>query len=110
MRKIIIQTAREQRKKRVSSRLFGTAKRPRVIAYRSNRYLYLQVVNDEERKTIFSHFSNKKKESAIKLGEEVAKKLLKKGIKMAVFDRNRFAYHGRVKAAAEGLRKGGIVL
>ncbi len=110
MVKVILRTPKERRKKRVSSRYFGTKERPRIYIFRSNKYLYAQVICDEEKKVITSIFTKKKVSEAEKLGLRLAELLLKKGIKKVIFDRGPYAYHGRVAAVAEGLRKGGIIV
>ncbi len=105
-----------RRKKRVRSKVFGTNAIPRLSVFRSNTHIYGQIVNDEKGVTLVS-FSDlnlkkaakaKKTEIAGKVGEELAKKAIAKKIKKVVFDRNGLRYHGRVKAVAEGARKGGL--
>lgn len=105
----------EKRKKRVRGSLKGTIRRPRLSVFRSNRYLYAQIIDDDKGKTLVScslkevkEKKSNKKEMAEALGNALAKKALKKGIKKVVFDRGSFAYHGRVAALAEGARKGGL--
>jgi len=104
-----------QRKRRVRAKIIGSAARPRLSVFRSNTHIYGQIINDEEGKTLISFSDIKiKKEKMTKtqiagtVGEEIAKKALAKKIKTIVFDRNGFMYHGRVKALAEGARKGGL--
>lgn len=107
----------KRRKKRVRSKIFGTKKRPRLSVFRSNKYLYAQLINDDEGKTILMLSEKnlpkkldtlKKIEKAQALGEEIAKKAKLKKIKEIVFDRSSYKYHGRVKALADGARKGGL--
>ena len=106
-----------QRKNRVRAKIIGTEARPRLSVYRSNTHIYGQIINDEDGKTLLSFSDIKiKKEAkttktmmASQVGEEIAKKAISKKIKTIVFDRNGFMYHGRVKALAEGARKGGLV-
>ncbi len=98
--------------------LFGTKKRPRVSVHRSNKHIYAQFIDDESGTTLFtmadSALSKKdtekktKSEIAFVLGEKAAEKAKAKKIKEIVFDRGRKRYHGRIKALAEGLRKGGL--
>ncbi len=106
-------------KKRIRKKIFGTAERPRLTVYKSNRYLYVQAVDDEEGRTIafattltedFREFGYNRKnlKAAEKLGEKIGKMLLEKGIKKVVFDRNGYPYHGRVKAVADGARRAGL--
>lgn len=116
---------REMRHKRVRSRIFGTAEIPRVSVFKSNRHVFAQFIDDTSGKTIVSSdvsvgvpteasgqskkkFKMTKTEIASKIGETLAEKAKEAGIKKAVFDRGGFKYHGRIKAIAEGLRKGGI--
>lgn len=108
-----------RRKLRISKNLFGTAKRPRVTVFRSNKYIYAQAIDDEGRKTLASFSSlkfkvskekSKKTEVAQKVGKELAKLLIDKKIKEAIFDRGSYAYNGRVKALAEGIREGGVTI
>ncbi len=108
-----------RRKRRISSNIKGTKIRPRISVFRSNRYVYAQAIDDVERKTLF-FFSNfdlkkeadykkgKKRDDSKKIGIGLAKKLIKNKIKAGVFDRGSYAYNGRVKALAEGLREGGL--
>jgi large subunit ribosomal protein L18 len=112
---------RIRRKGRVRAKVFGTGKRPRLSVFRSNVHIYGQIIDDEKGKTLVSasdlklkkaagaeHSRGKKTEIAESVGEELAKKALVKKIKSVIFDRNGFAYHGRVKALADGARKGGL--
>lgn len=100
---------------RVRTRVSGTADRPRIAVFRSNRFNYVQAIDDVSQKTIVSlsdvkakKGKIKKSESAMKIGKELAETLKGKGISQAVFDRGGFKYHGRVKSLADGLREGGI--
>jgi large subunit ribosomal protein L18 len=104
---------RAKRKKRVRGKISGTAKRPRLAVFKSSKYIYAQLINDDKKETIVEANtrnlkSGSKLEKAQKVGEELAKKAAKKKIKQVVFDRGGFRYHGRVKALAEGARKGGL--
>ncbi len=110
-----------RRKRRISANLKGTEIKPRLCVFRSNRYIYLQAIDDVSRKTIVSYSSlelarkkdrvkKKKTDEAKDVGVEFGKKLLKKGIKMAVFDRSMYAYKGRVKLLAEAVRAAGIIV
>ena len=108
--------SRLKRKKRIRAKIFGTKLRPRVSVYRSSKYIYAQIVNDEERKTLLSLTSKdiksdsktSKVQLAAKVGEELAKRAKTKKIIKVVFDRGGYRYHGRVKALADSLRKGGL--
>jgi large subunit ribosomal protein L18 len=116
MRSLKLKTKRYiQRKRRVRARVVGTAVRPRLSVFRSNTHIYGQIINDEKGVTLaaFSDAKIKKEKMtkvqiAEKVGEEIAKKALAKKIKLVTFDRNGFRFHGRVKALAEGARKGGL--
>jgi large subunit ribosomal protein L18 len=95
----------------------GTADRPRLAIFRSNKAFYAQVINDDEGKTLFSLGTNSKdvkgklkntKEGIQSLGETLAKKAVSAKIDKVVFDRAGYLYHGKVKAFAEGARAGGL--
>jgi len=117
MRKLIEKDRKRlKRKIHIRKRLSGTAERPRMSVFRSNRSLYIQVVDDSVGSTIASVSTlekdlkdiKKNVEGAAKLGEIMGKRLLEKNINAVVFDRNGYLYHGVVKAMAEGARKAGI--
>ena len=98
---------------RIRKNVNGTAERPRMSVFRSNKQIYVQVINDLTGKTLVSASSlgmetMPKKEQAAKVGELVAQKALEAGITQVVFDRNCYLYHGRVKELADGARKGGL--
>ncbi len=108
---------RTARKRRVRSKIRGTAEKPRLSVYRSNTHIYAQLIDDAKRATIASASSLEikqgtkkiaKSEIAKTVGAELAKKGKAAGIKTAVFDRGSYRYHGRVKALAEAVREGGI--
>ena len=110
-------TKKEQRrvkiKYRVRNKISGTTARPRLTVFRSNKQIYVQIINDETSSTLVSASSlgmetMPKKEQAAKVGEAVAAKALAAGITEVVFDRNGYLYHGRVKEVADGARKGGL--
>ena len=109
-------TKKERRikiKHRNRKKINGTASRPRLTVFRSNKGIYVQAVNDLEGKTIVSASSKgitegTKSEIAAKVGEAVAKKCIEAGITEVVFDRNGYLFHGRVKALADGARNGGL--
>jgi large subunit ribosomal protein L18 len=103
----------DQRKRRVRAKVEGTLARPRLSVFKSSVHIYGQLIDDEGQKTLVSMSDlkikeGKKTEKAAKVGEELAKKAIAKKIKKVTFDRNGFKYHGRVKALAEGARKGGL--
>jgi large subunit ribosomal protein L18 len=102
----------------VRAKIFGTSQRPRLTVFRSNKHLYLQVIDDTKGKTLATStdFSKNKKitgtktERARLVAEELLKTLKTKKIKSLVFDRSYYKYHGRIKEVADALRKGGINL
>ena len=100
-------------KYRVRNKISGTAERPRMSVFRSNKQIYVQIINDLTGTTLVSASSLgmeacPKKEQAAKVGELAVKKALEAGISAVVFDRNGYLYHGRVKEVAEAARKGGL--
>ena len=100
-------------KYRVRNKISGTASRPRLNVFRSNKQIYAQIINDETASTLVSASSlgmeaMPKKEQAAKVGAVIAEKALAAGIETVVFDRNGYLYHGRVKELADGARKGGL--
>lgn len=108
-------TLAQKRKMRVRAKLFGTAERPRVSVFRSNKYMSVQVIDDAAQKTLVSVTDMKTKKSGTTKSDsasEVAKKtftaLQKLHITKVVFDRGQYRYHGRVKAVAQTLRDLGV--
>jgi large subunit ribosomal protein L18 len=106
---------REQRIRRNRSRFSGTAARPRLSVFRSNKNIHLQLIDDVSGVTLASVSTKElksdkktKTEEALALGELLAKKAKEANIKSVVFDRRFYKYHGRVKAVAEGVKSGGI--
>ena len=98
---------------RIRKRVNGTAGRPRLCVFRSNKQIYGQVIDDLAGKTLASASSlgmeaMPKKEQAEKVGELIAANAIAAGVTSVVFDRNGYLYHGRVKELAEGARKGGL--
>ena len=111
--------ARFKRKQRINKRAKGTPERPRLCVFRSNQHIYAQVIDDvagitlASVSTVSAEFREMAKpkdrtEAASKIGEMIAAKAKEKGIDKVVFCRNGFIYHGRVKALADGARKGGL--
>lgn len=106
-------SARTIRHERIAKKIRGTAVCPRLVIFRSNKFTYAQLIDDEARKTIANAGNMKEKpikklETAKKIGIELAKKAIEKGVKECIFDRAGYKYHGRVKAVAEGAREGGL--
>ncbi|MGJ3204137.1 50S ribosomal protein L18 [Geobacillus thermoleovorans] len=108
---------RKKRHARIRKKIFGTAERPRLSVFRSNKHIYAQIIDDTKSATIVSASTLDKEfgldstnniEAAKKVGELVAKRALEKGIKKVVFDRGGYLYHGRVKALADSAREAGL--
>ncbi len=104
---------RNKIKTRIRGKISGTAERPRMSVFRSNKAIYVQVIDDLSGTTLAAASSRgisegTKVEIAAKVGEEIAKKAVEKGIAEVVFDRNGYLYHGRVKSLADAARKGGL--
>ena len=98
---------------RIRKNVKGTAERPRLSVFRSNKQIYAQIINDLTGNTLVSASSlgmeaMPKKEQAAKVGELLGKKAVEAGITQVVFDRNGYLYHGRVKELADGARNGGL--
>ena len=109
-----------RRKYHVRKKVFGTPDRPRLFVFRSNRHIYTQIIDDVAGATLASASTRTKglrdqlpnsgnKKAAEIIGEAVAKQALGVGIKCVRFDRNRYKFHGRVRALAEAARKAGLV-
>lgn len=103
---------RDRRHARVRSKIFGTSKRPRLSVFKSNRYVYAQIIDDEAGKTLGASSSLKMKgtlrEKAEKVGESIAKVAVEKNINKVVFDRGGFLYTGHIKALAQKARDNGM--
>ena len=108
--------ARERRHRRVRGKIAGTADRPRLVVFRSNRGIEAQLVDDDAGKTLAAaswlglkkSFKGSKTEQASEVGKLLAENAKKAGVEQAVFDRGGYLYHGRVKALAEAAREGGL--
>ena len=108
---------RQNIKKRIRRKISGTAARPRMSVFRSNKQIYVQIINDEIGKTLVAASSREngietekitKIEQAAKVGALIAEKAKAAGIETVVFDRNGYLYHGRVKSLADAARNGGL--
>lgn len=107
-----------KRKKRVRSKVSGTADRPRLVVFKSNRSIHAQVVNDQKGVTLaYVDLNDLGKIDSLgltgldiprEIGKRIAEKLLKLKIKRIVFDKSGYIYHGKIKAVAEGAREGGL--
>ena len=106
--------ARMRRHRRVRGKVAGTADRPRLLVFRSNRGISAQLIDDDSGRTLASASlkaaagSGSKTEQASEVGKALAAAAKKAGIEACVFDRAGYLYHGRVKALAEGAREGGL--
>jgi large subunit ribosomal protein L18 len=108
--------ARERRHRRVRGRVSGTAERPRLVVFRSNRGIEAQLVDDLAARTLAASswlqlpksFKGTKTEQAAEVGKRLASAAKKAGVETCVFDRGGYLYHGRVKALADGAREGGL--
>jgi len=112
--------ARQKRHYKLRRYLIGTAQRPRLSVFRSNKHIYAQIIDDDEGHTLVSAStmtmafkdsdldSSSNLEAAKAVGTEIAKKAKEKGIDTIVFDRGGYLYHGKVKALADAAREGGL--
>ena len=116
MSKITVRELRERRHRRVRGKVRGSAERPRLAIFRSNRGIFAQLVDDDAGKTVAAaswvglpkSFSGDKTEQAAEVGKRLAESAKQAGVESVVFDRGGYLYHGRVKALAEGAREGGL--
>lgn len=114
-KQVFKQIKRERRHKRIRAKVAGTAEKPRFSVFRSNRGMFLQLIDDLSGKTLVSANVKElkaakvtKTEAAEELGKLLATKAVAKKIVTAVFDKGPYKFHGRVKAAAEGARAAGL--
>jgi large subunit ribosomal protein L18 len=113
---LTVRDARARRHKRGRDKVLGTAERPRLVVFRSNRGIDAQLVDDRAGRTLASaswlavkkSFKGDKTEQAAEVGRLLAAAAKQAGIKACVFDRAGYLYHGRVKALADGAREGGL--
>lgn len=110
------QEKRHRRHKRIRAKVFGTADKPRLCVFRSEKHIYAQLINDEKAKTIvaisdleFTKNRGTKINKAKEIGKLIAKKAKDLKIERVVFDRGGYKYHGRVRAVAEGAREAGLI-
>jgi large subunit ribosomal protein L18 len=104
---------RLHRKKRVRAKISGTSTRPRLAIFKSLRGIFVQIIDDESKKTLTCASSKDAKAAnsmigAKEVGKNIAEKCLKEKIEEVVFDRSGYKYHGKIKALAEGAREGGL--
>ena len=109
------QAVRLKRRRRVRAKITGTAERPRIAVFRSNRGIFAQLIDDDAGRTLAAvNWTEadlrglKPMEQATRAGALIAERAKAAGIETAVFDRGGYRYHGRVKALAEGAREGGL--
>lgn len=111
------ETRAERRRLRQRGKIKGTNVKPRLSVFRSNKYLYVQLIDDQMGKTLCGisqkHIQESKDKNRLSLaknlGTLIAQKAKEQKIEKAVFDKGRYAYHGLVKAIAEGAREGGLI-
>jgi large subunit ribosomal protein L18 len=115
MSTLTVREARARRHRRVRGKIFGTAERPRLVVFRSNRGIEAQLVDDLEGKTLAAaswlqlrSFKGSKTEQAAEVGKLLAQNAKKANVETVVFDRGGYLYHGRVKALADAAREGGL--
>jgi large subunit ribosomal protein L18 len=115
MSSLTVRQARERRHRRVRGKIAGTAERPRLAVFRSNRGVFAQLVDDDSGKTLagaswvtVKGVEGNKTDQARAVGRALAEAAKQAGVESVVFDRGGYLYHGRVKALAEGAREGGL--
>ena len=115
MSTVTTRQARERRHRRIRGKVAGTAGRPRLAVFRSNKGIFAQLIDDREARTLaavgwlqLKDFSGSKTEQAAEVGKQLAASAKAAGITACVFDRGGYLYHGRVKALADGAREGGL--
>ena len=107
--------ARARRHRRIRGKISGSAERPRLVVFRSNKGISAQLIDDDSGKTLagaswvgLKSFSGNKTDQATEVGKTLAAAAKEAGVETCVFDRGGYLYHGRVKALAEGAREGGL--
>jgi len=112
---LTVRDGRLRRHRRVRAKVHGSAERPRLVVFRSNRGIEAQLVDDRSGKTLASaswlaleSFKGGKSEQAAEVGKLLAKNAKQAGVDACVFDRAGYLYHGRVKSLADGAREGGL--
>ena len=115
MSTLSVREARHRRHRRVRGKVFGSAERPRLVVFRSNRGIEAQLIDDLEGKTLaaaswlnLKSFKGSKTEQAAEVGKRLAASAKQAGVEACVFDRAGYLYHGRVKSLADGAREGGL--
>ncbi|MCK5413071.1 MAG: 50S ribosomal protein L18 [Candidatus Pacebacteria bacterium] len=114
-KEIFKKQSQKRRHNRVRSKIFGTAEIPRLSVFRSNKGIFVQIINDDLGVTMASESEKSVKDSKTKVdiakevGKLIAQKAQEKNITKVVFDRGGYKYHGRIKAVAEGARESGLI-
>jgi large subunit ribosomal protein L18 len=116
MSTVTVREGRLRRHRRVRGKIRGSAERPRLLVFRSNRGIFAQLVDDDAGRTLAASswlelpktFKGDKTEQAAEVGKRLAAAAKKAGVETVVFDRGGYLYHGRVKALADGAREGGL--
>ena len=116
MPSLTVREARLRRHRRVRAKVVGTAERPRLTVFRSNRGIEAQLIDDESGRTVAAaswlalrtSFKGDKSAQAAEVGKQLAAAAKQAGVEKCVFDRGGYLYHGRVKALADGAREGGL--
>ena len=119
MKKLETTIRRERRQRRIRAKIAGTAARPRLNVFRSNRHIFAQIIDDSKGHTLVAASTLdadvrvkaaelKKKDEAKAVGKLLAQRAIEKGFKQVIFDRGGYQYHGRIKSLAEGAREGGL--
>jgi len=110
-----VQKQRARRVLKVRRPILANRERPRLSVFRSNEYIYAQIIDDQKRQTIVAASDSTIKDKLTKtekakfVGQKIAELALKKKVKKVVFDRNWYKFHGRVKALAEAAREAGLI-
>ena len=116
MSQLTVRESRLRRHRRVRGKVRGSAERPRLFVFRSNRGVFAQLIDDDTGRTLAAaswlelpkSFKGDKTEQAAEVGKRLAQAAKKAGVESVVFDRGGYLYHGRVKALADGAREGGL--
>lgn len=112
------QERRQRIKYRIRKKIFGTSERPRLCVFRSNKNIFVQLIDDVKQVTVVATSSRvkdiadqkvNKVEQAALVGKAIAAKAIAAGFSTVVFDRNGYLYHGRIKSLAEAAREGGLI-
>lgn len=104
MKTLKVKSSRDRKRKKIRAKISGTASRPRLSVFKSNKAIYAQLIDDDKALTLASATGS----DATKVGEEIAKKAVAKKIEKVVFDRGGYIYTGKVMQLADGARKAGL--